>query len=426
MVNHSGKNGTQNGERPPDDVLRESLHRYASLKLTVAQRLENLAVEHDYHIKKTKLKELNSQFDVPTVRKPPPLAVATTLIMDKLDEDINGANGPDAIKTFLAMDGQQIPRSTVRTVMKDNTPGSAKTRYPGNQDKIVRKNLTAIGVFQELHFDGHEKLCSAALEMGPVGISIYGGRDKGSSIAADLTVVPDARQAVVIGHWYLDFLEKFGYFPIQITVDGGSETGDMYAAHVALRQTHTADLDPIRWPPMVVLRSVNNIPIENSWKWLRKTNGRSLFEWIVDGKTNGLFNPGNQMHIHLFHWLWPKIVQKQLDSFQLYWNHRTPRKDEKKAMTSGVAPIEIYRNPELYGLKRLGRKVDQETIDRLREDLPYSREEAMRWVPDSFDDAAHEAYVTLCSPKLEPRRGWEIFGQMAELLVEWHNEDEIE
>ncbi|KAK7064872.1 hypothetical protein R3P38DRAFT_2406303, partial [Favolaschia claudopus] len=57
-------------------------------------------------------------------------------------------------------------------------------------------------------------------------------------------------------------------------------------------------------------------------------------------------------------------------------------------------------------------KVDQETIDRLREDLPYSREKAMHWVLDSFDNAAHEAYVTLHSPKLEARQGWEIFGQM--------------
>ncbi|KAK7064871.1 hypothetical protein R3P38DRAFT_2411054, partial [Favolaschia claudopus] len=49
--------------------------------------------------RKTKLKELDAQFNVPTLCKPPPLAVATTLIMDKLDQDVNGANGPDAIKT---------------------------------------------------------------------------------------------------------------------------------------------------------------------------------------------------------------------------------------------------------------------------------------------------------------------------------------
>ncbi|KAJ7684213.1 hypothetical protein DFH06DRAFT_1312657 [Mycena polygramma] len=110
MVNRAGNNGTDNGERPPDDVLRTSLLRYASLRLTIAQKLENLAAEHNYHIKPTKLKALNAELSIPVVRKPPPLSVITTLVCDKLDDDVNQANGPDAIKTFLALDGYQVPR----------------------------------------------------------------------------------------------------------------------------------------------------------------------------------------------------------------------------------------------------------------------------------------------------------------------------
>ncbi|KAJ7621922.1 hypothetical protein DFH06DRAFT_1009665 [Mycena polygramma] len=417
MVNRAGNNGTDNGERePPDDVLRSSLLRYASLKLTIAQKLENLAAEHNYHIKPTKLKALNAELSIPAVRKPPPLSVITTLVCDKFDDDVNQANGPDAIKTFLALDGYQVPRDKVRQVMKDNAPAASKTRYPGNKEKIIRKNLTAQGVFQEVHCDGHEKLASAALKMGPVGISIYGFREKATGLVAHLVTVPDARQSVVIGHIYLDFVEEFGAFPIQITVDKGSETGEMYAAHTGFRQTYTPDLNPIEWPEFVALKSVNNIVIENLWKWLLKTIGRSLREVIEDGKTNGLFNPGNQIHVDLFHWLWPKIVQIKLDEFKLYWNHRTPRKDAKKVMTSGVAPIEIYRNPARYGLAHLSTAVDQDAIDALRENLSYTREEALRWVPEPFDVAASEVYEEISSPKLEPRRGWEIFGQMAQLL----------
>ena len=60
-----------------------------------------------------------------------------------------------------------------------------------------------------------------------------------------------------------------------------------------------ADLDPVEWPEFVALKSVNNIPIENLWKWLLKTTGRSLREFIEDGKTNGLFNSGNEMHMYV-------------------------------------------------------------------------------------------------------------------------------
>ncbi|KAJ7908244.1 hypothetical protein B0H13DRAFT_2498450 [Mycena leptocephala] len=383
MVNRTGKNGADNGERPPDDVLKASLERYASLRLPVAQKLENLGRDHEYHIKYYRAQAT-------------PISVITTLVCDKLAQD--------------------IPRDAIRQVMKDNAPSGSKTRYPGNKERIVRKNLTAQGVFQELHWDGHEKLSSAALKMGPVGIAIYGSRDKASTIVPCLVAVPDARHSAVVGHIYLDCVEEFGAFALQLTVDGGSETGEMYAAHSALRQTYTPELNPTEWPEFVALKSVNNIPIENLWKWLLKTIGRSLREIIEEGKTNGLFNPGNQIHIDLFHWLWSKIVQIKLDEFKLYWNYHTPRKNPKKALVSGIPPIEIYRNPDVYGLARLSTPVDQETIDALRANIPLTREEALRWVPDQFDFVAAEVYADLGAPKLEPLRGWEIFGQMAELL----------
>ncbi|KAJ7633203.1 hypothetical protein FB45DRAFT_745629, partial [Roridomyces roridus] len=370
----------------------------------------------------TKLKELNKQFNIPTVRKPPPVSVATTLICDKLDDDVNKTNGPDAMKTFLALDGYQIPRDTVRQIMKDNAPGTSKQRYPGNKDKIIRTNLTAQGVFQELHCDGHEKLATAALRMGPVGISIYGFRDKASGLLCGLVAVPDARHSAVVGHLYLDLLEEFGVFPMQVTVDDGSETGFIYAIQSAIRKILTPNVDTRTWPVFMALKSVNNIPIENLWKWLVKTIGRNLRDLIEDGKTNGLFNASSELHIHLFHWLWSKIIQIKLDEFKLYWNYHTPRKNPKKVMISGAPPLEIFRNPANYGLEFLGKEIDQDAINALRETIPSSRDEALRWVPQEFDDAAQEAYEQIGSPKLEARRGWVIFGQMAE-LISWAEED---
>ncbi|KAJ7074927.1 hypothetical protein B0H15DRAFT_792575, partial [Mycena belliarum] len=398
---------------PPDNVLKDALLTYARLRLTASARLENLATQHNYHIKLTKLKQLNKEFNIPTARKPPPLPVVTTLVCDKLDNDVAQLNGPEAMKTLLALDGYQVPRDTIRAVMKDNAPGAAKRRYPGNKDKIARKNLTAQGVYQEFHCDGHEKLASSALKMGPVGISIYGFRDKGSGTAVTLRAVPDARHSVVICHLYLDQVEECGYvISFQLTMDQGSETGDMFAAHTALRKIYTPDVDLVKFPACVAIKSVNNIPIENLWKWLRKTFGRSLREWIEDGKTNGVFNSGSQVHIHLFHWLWSKIVQAALDLFKDYWNYHKSRKNPKKTLPSGVPPLEILRNPESYGLACLSVKVERAAVDALREDLSCSRHEALQWVPDDFDKLAQDVYEALGHPKLEPSRGWAIFEDM--------------
>ncbi|KAJ7868284.1 hypothetical protein B0H13DRAFT_2558781 [Mycena leptocephala] len=384
MVNKAGNNGTCNGER--------KWHCHPILKLS------------------------EKEISCPEAT---PLPVVTTLVCDKLDNDIAQGIGPEAMKTLLALDGYQIPRDTILEAMKDNAPGAAKRRCPGNKTKIPRKNLTGQGVFQELHFDGHEKLSSAALKMGQVGISIYSSRDHASGVACNLRAVPDARHAVVIRHVYLDLVLEFGVIPLQVTVDKGSETGDMFAAHIALRYVafpspiYTPELDPLKFPPVVALKSVNNIPIENLWKWLRQMFGRSLCEWIEDGKTNGIFNSTSEIHIHLFHWLWSQIVQNALDSFKDYWNYHKSRNNPKKDLPSGVAPLEIFQHPEAYGLAQLGVPVEREVVEALRENLDCSRHEALQWVPDYFDVAAEQVYTELKRPKLEPSRGWEIFAEMA-------------
>lgn len=136
--------------------------------------------------------------------------------------------------------------------MKANANDGFQYRWAGRRKKLLRKNLVSLGVFHEVNMDGHEKLSSQALKMGPVSIPIYGIRDKWSGALLRLVCVPNARYAVAIGHIYLDFVEEFGgmqdilycpnakltrslAIPIQITVDKGSETGDMYAMHCTLR-----------------------------------------------------------------------------------------------------------------------------------------------------------------------------------------------
>ncbi|KAJ7788267.1 hypothetical protein B0H14DRAFT_2294131, partial [Mycena olivaceomarginata] len=96
--------------------------------------------------------------------------------------------------------------------------------------------LTDTGVYYELHFDGHEKLNFKALQMGPVGIYIYSSRCHSSSKMVKFLVVPNARCSSTVGHYYLDRgCGNTVVIFVQATVDGGSETGELYAAHLALQ-----------------------------------------------------------------------------------------------------------------------------------------------------------------------------------------------
>ncbi len=83
-------------------------------------------------------------------------------------------------------------------------------RMPGSRNQITRKPLTALGPNHQISADGHEKLNAQALDMGGVGLSIYGFRDMWTGYMHKLQVLPNSRDGATIGHVYLDLAEELG------------------------------------------------------------------------------------------------------------------------------------------------------------------------------------------------------------------------
>ncbi|KAJ7933118.1 hypothetical protein B0H13DRAFT_1533779, partial [Mycena leptocephala] len=75
------------------------------------------------------------------------------------------------------------------------------------------------------------------------------------------------------------------------------------------------DIDLARYP-----KSTNNAHIESLWHWFQDQCGTNLFLQITKGRGEGLFNPKNPIHVLLFKWIWPPIVQGELDHFTGLWN----------------------------------------------------------------------------------------------------------
>ncbi|THU97404.1 hypothetical protein K435DRAFT_662838 [Dendrothele bispora CBS 962.96] len=424
MVNASGSNGHDNGTRPDDNQLRDALFQYARENLTRTQRLARLASEFDYHIKETTLKSLNRQFGVPTSRKPPPRHLATGHILDQMGKDPQGRRGPSAIKARLAQDDIQIPRSTVRATMKCNAPPEqANNRQPGRRNKILRVPLTTHGVFYEVHADGHEKLGVQALDMGGVGMDIYGVVEKCSSRIMHMVVLPSSRNSNAVGHVYLDFVGVYGATAMRISVDGGTETSQMFGDHAALRQQFAPQYDFEVHPPWSSRKSVHNTRIEGTWTQWQDHSGRTVREEIVKGKDNGLYHPGSYVRRSLFLWVWPKVVQNEIDGFVQYRNQNRLRKQTAKSLPSGATPNMIFYSPECYGYNRWDVSVPKEALDALRSQIPISRKEAFRWVDDAFDLEAHVLYQSLGAPKLDTQTGWAVYESMLPALLEKFNEN---
>lgn len=93
--------------------------------------------------------------------------------------------------------------------MHDHYLEGFNQRFPGgNKPKVSRKGLTSAGPWREISGDGHEKMSELALQMGEVGLPIYGFKDKWSAFLLMLITVPDCRTAAAMGYIYLDLIEE--------------------------------------------------------------------------------------------------------------------------------------------------------------------------------------------------------------------------
>ncbi|KAJ7872004.1 hypothetical protein B0H14DRAFT_3131698 [Mycena olivaceomarginata] len=415
MVNPTGANGTDNGVFPPDEVLGKILHEFQRRSLNPHQRLQYLQQDHGIKIGKTKLNELNRKFNVPSARRFNAVEDATAAVADIIARDVNQGQGPDTVRKVASLRlNLPIPRDFTRNTMKGLVgQGPSEMRRPGRRKGPKKRSaLNAIGIFQEIHVDGHEKLGEKALRIGPgIGIDIYGMRDHVGKILW-LVVVPNSRLSDTIGHVFLDMVSIYKAISIQVTFDGGSELGWLASFQTTLRQIFAPELTAEEWKPILAVQSSINIPIESTWSYDRQFNGRSLRNILEDGRIH--LTPGDLIHRNLFRWLWPKIVQIGLDEFVDYFNNQK------------LASSPVESSPREYGLENLAIPVTQVVVDELRSLIDTPREDAFRWVSDAFDALALRVYEGLGSPKMEARTGWAIFNAMAPLIREQVEADEVD
>ncbi|KAF8588966.1 hypothetical protein K439DRAFT_1334031 [Ramaria rubella] len=132
MPNPSGANGSSNGDHefntfwlliitlsrciwiagPPEEELQTALLEYAKEHLP----LELCANEI---IRKTKLKQLNKEFNIPSARKSKmPFNEINQLVIEKVSHDVQGTNGPESIHTKIALDGFILTRYTPKVLLQ--------------------------------------------------------------------------------------------------------------------------------------------------------------------------------------------------------------------------------------------------------------------------------------------------------------------
>ncbi|KAF8131323.1 hypothetical protein K438DRAFT_1788317 [Mycena galopus ATCC 62051] len=304
---------------PPDEELGKILLDYERRALSLPLRIRYLQQDHHIYIGLTKLKALNKKFRVPSARKFVAVEEATAAITEIISRDLNQGQGTDTVKKIASLRlNLTVPRDFVRTTMK-GLVGQLPTerRKPGRgKGPKQRSTLNAIGIFQEIHADG----------------------------------------------W--------------VTFDGGSELGWLAAFQTTLRETFAPELSAEGWKPFVAVQSSSNSPIESTWSYDHKFNGRTIHDVLEEGRIHLI--PGDVIHKNLFRWLWPKIVQIGLDEFLDYFNNEKTRKQRNRILPSSVAPNVVFDMSADYGLQNLAIPVTHEAIQELCGLIETSREEAFR------------------------------------------------
>jgi hypothetical protein len=112
-------------------------------------------------------------------------------------------------------------------------------------------------------------------------------------------------------------------------------------------------------------------------------------------------------------WLWPPLMQRELDKFCASANNRRVRKQKDKILPSGVTPNLAYLFPEKFGGRDCLQNVDVQIVEEMLEDMRAEKEALSDWgVPVEFSTRAQAVYKSLNSPEITLDNIWIIFAAM--------------
>ncbi|KAJ7711343.1 hypothetical protein B0H14DRAFT_3099359 [Mycena olivaceomarginata] len=373
------------------------LQRYAAQNLPLQVRIANLKSDLNHSI----------GYNIPRIRKPAPLEVARQAVIDKVQMDVSQNNGPNYFKTLLQQEGLMIPRDPICKIMVEQFPLGFQNRFPGKKKSTIpRTALHSNGPFHEISSDGHEKLGKQALDMGDIGLPIYGYKDN--------------QTAAAIGHLYLDFIETTGAIPIQMTMDKGSEIGFISLTQGKHFQIQGLSIDPEVYPICRLIKSVHNTIIEAFWRWLKEKMGLNLKAVILVAKDEQIFSLNIEFHLPLFYWIFIPLLQAQVDKFRLWWNHRRVRTQKDKNMPSGHVPSDTFDHPQNFGGLDCRIPVPQVAIDDLRKMITEVglRDAHLLWYSAEFAELAEYIYMQIGKPTLSLQTAWDVFQQMSQPIAD--------
>ncbi|KAF5386057.1 hypothetical protein D9615_002423 [Tricholomella constricta] len=329
------------------------------------------------------------------------------LVLDQMSQDPTGRRGPRLTREAIIFNtGIHLTRKCIIDEMRLHHPEGFKLREPSVK-KIKRGALTSLGPHHEWSADGHDKLSQ-------IGFPIWGVRDKWSGKWLGLWVLPNNRYQASVGYLYLSLVVELGGMPLQSTTDCGSETVLLYGLAAALREHFAPELEVVEFGPAHrFLKSVYNITIERGWMRLRIHWGDNVRAYWEVGQGT-IYNSNIPKQYELVQWLWPKLIQQELDTFRRTMNDHTVRADKNKKLPSGISPNIAISLCHKYGATNYLQPVDVAVVQQLMQDIGGA--ELIQFVHADYAARAQAAYDSLHISSLTFDNVWNIFQSLLPLM----------
>ncbi len=116
----------------------------------------------------------------------------------------------------------------------------------------------------------------------------------------------------------------------------------------------------------------------------------------------------------LVQWLWPALIQKELDQLRDHFNSHKVRYDKNKVLPSGVSPNVAYALLDRYNAVDCLQKVDRLVVREIMDAM--GGDDLIRFVDAEFAVRAQNAFDVLRLPTVTLDNVWDIFRAMMPAL----------
>eukprot|EP00795_Rhopilema_esculentum_P005656 gene5655-10889_t len=222
-----------------DENLKKDLRRYVGSNMKRVEILD--FVKRDYFRSSWSIPTLDRRlryFGIRYVNRAIPLLE----VIDAVRAELDGGGqklGYRSMNLKLRNEhGIFVPRKLVSDIMWDLDPEGVEARKLRKNKKGMKRPFICDGPNQLFSLDGHDKMMGFQNSTFP--LAIYGCLDTFSRKIIFLNVWTG--NPLVIGKFFMVYLNKAKIIPNYIRIDKGTETGVMAAMHTYLR-SKTGDLE---------------------------------------------------------------------------------------------------------------------------------------------------------------------------------------